>query len=1791
MKKNILLYAILMCLTITQMIAQTFNEVENNNSVANAISSAQTRIHMSANYQGTVTSTDSDFWIISRKVTQATDMFLYLDRLWVNSNPNFDFRIWEYRGGNWGVTPVNIGTMRTLMQSSGIYDYSVRLPYSNNVSGGNSNNYYAIEVITSATSFNYNFNLKANSLNSLYYCYEFGIATPSPKQVNDTDVTLNTLGTNSFDDVYYIVKFSRTNSFTDFTDHYIQNQSLPNVAVNNSYSGSGEHVVYVGTDNGALESVLTMTNLQRNTTYYYKVYTYSDCQGYINYNNTSTPVSITTCPGTLPGVGSINSVTATSPTTATINTLGRPVGADTSIGYLVKFSDTNSFSAPVSGTSIPAASLDYSGKTGEQVVYTGQVGSAAGTTDNINQVITGLQINKAYYVKVYTYDLCGGKYNFETTGSTVVTTNYVCEAPSAVTNVTASATGANTLSITSFTAPSIVNGALGYIVKVSDVNSFTAPNAVPGAASTVYNSATGGEQVMYIGSSANPNLNITGLTANGTYYVKVYTYNTCAGGDYFETTGSTPVTIKTCGIPSGNAQLLSFREDLTYENRLSPILSNVPADAEGQVVKINVENSFTDITGVQSSLPTANVNYSGSGEQVILVGTFPNGQAFTGHNLLPNTEYFFKTYSYRVCNGQYYFSNTGHSTSKFTAGVTDKLASNAVINNFTGTGFTLASFTGAPIADNGRGAAKGYIVKMNTVNSFTPYGFRGPLPTSDADYKGGEQVMYIGASTTPNLVITGLTSGTTYYFTIYAYTDSGAPYFFKSYQQTGYEFSKVNNGALINPTITFNDMAVNAGGTNFNLNATSNSTGAITYRILNDGGTGTTLSGTNNETVNIGNAGTVIIEASQAATATYQSTTETMTLTINAPLATLGGGIYYLVNSGVTTVDMTTTLNSNSTGAYTFEIIGETLGHSISGNLLNTSDVAGSIIIKVTQAADANYSETVAYYSTLFFNTGFSPKTDLAHNLFDFSLNPGETKTIETALNFSGQPTTYTIIDNGGTGSSMDGNVFTAGSSAGTVTLRAFTSDNSLYNATTKDVTVTVIGAPQTITFNALSDVIYGDAAFNLTATASSGLTVTYTSSDPTIVSITGNTVTILKEGTINITASQAGGGSYSAAPNVVQSLTVNAIVIANQNVTLDTTGSVMCNTHATISLDNSQASVHYYLRNNQDDSIIEGPIAGTGSGITFTKEILTANRTYNIIGVQDNQTLPSATNTLQMLQTPTASIQLLEEKTINISQPNGQLAIVSVANSQTGVSYYLQDNVSNEVLQGPVVGTGTDFSFTTEAISADRIYKVVATDANSNNGVRHSLSLDNVDDYVSISAINSHLTSSSQATIETWVKIPASDATDVNASIISFESYAGTGIASVVVPLYINISGGTIFAGHHDNDVDDGGTFNTPSYTYPVNTWFHVAATINGSSVNFYVNGNLIGTTSTYYGFETFDLTSNIRIGRNYENTSTSDKLFGGEIAQTRVWNGIRTQTEITSSMNTVYTTSETNLVLNYNYNQASGTNITDDSSNSNTGTLQNASGDDTNWKKSLLTDSVCGFVAMSNSVTAVYTMNTITMSIKAFLQGAASNPNTGEESFMRDDLRVGGLLPTTSPYSDALTTDISVFNTTGSNAIVDWIWIELRDAIDGSVVVDGKSGLLQRDGDIVGIDGVSPINFTQTAGNYFIVIKHRNHLSVQSINTHNLSASNTSIDYSSDNTSLKGTANAVINMGNGIFAIPVGDQDDNGQIQNADVSAVIQLLGGSGYNKADMDMNGQIQNTDINTLLNPNIGKGKQF
>jgi Astacin (Peptidase family M12A)/FG-GAP-like repeat/Divergent InlB B-repeat domain len=79
----------------------------------------------------------------------------------------------------------------------------------------------------------------------------------------------------------------------------------------------------------------------------------------------------------------------------------------------------------------------------------------------------------------------------------------------------------------------------------------------------------------------------------------------------------------------------------------------------------------------------------------------------------------------------------------------------------------------------------------------------------------------------------------------------------------------------------------------------------------------------------------------------------------------------------------------------------------------------------------------------------------------------------------------------------------------------------------------------QTITFNPLPNKAFGSAPFPITATASSGLTVSFASNTTAVCSVSGVTVTLLETGTCSITATQAGNSTYAAAAPITQTFTV----------------------------------------------------------------------------------------------------------------------------------------------------------------------------------------------------------------------------------------------------------------------------------------------------------------------------------------------------------------------------------------------------------------------------------------------------------------------------------------------------------------------------------------------------------------------------------------------------------------------------------------------------------------------------
>jgi gliding motility-associated-like protein len=186
--------------------------------------------------------------------------------------------------------------------------------------------------------------------------------------------------------------------------------------------------------------------------------------------------------------------------------------------------------------------------------------------------------------------------------------------------------------------------------------------------------------------------------------------------------------------------------------------------------------------------------------------------------------------------------------------------------------------------------------------------------------------------------------------------------------------------------------------------------------------------------------------------------------------------------------------------------------------------------------------------------------------------------------------------------------------SVGTSDITARQAGNGTYASARYTRTLTVIPLSklnQTITFGVLPAKTYGDADFAITASASSGLSVSFSSDNPAVATVTGNLVHIAGAGSAIITASQAGNTDYNAAPDVQQPLT---IAKADQTITFSvlpdkTYGDIDFNISANAS---SMLLVSFSSDNPAVATVSAGLVHITGAGTAVITASQNGDGNYN---------------------------------------------------------------------------------------------------------------------------------------------------------------------------------------------------------------------------------------------------------------------------------------------------------------------------------------------------------------------------------------------------------------------------------------------------------------------------------------------------------------------------------------------------------------------------------------------------
>ncbi len=234
------------------------------------------------------------------------------------------------------------------------------------------------------------------------------------------------------------------------------------------------------------------------------------------------------------------------------------------------------------------------------------------------------------------------------------------------------------------------------------------------------------------------------------------------------------------------------------------------------------------------------------------------------------------------------------------------------------------------------------------------------------------------------------------------------------------------------------------------------------------------------------------------------------------------------------------------------------------------------------------------------------------------------------------------------------------------------------------------------------------------------------------------------------------------------------------------------------------------------------------------------------------------------------------------------------------------------------------------------------------------------------------------------------------------------------------------------------------------------------------------------------------------------------------------------------------------------------------------------------------------------------VLVSVKLFLEG----PYNSGTQLMSDGLRAAGLVPLTEPYSALgfqrvadpgnTSTVPGILGNAGNNSVVDWVMVELRKHDDPAQVLATRCLLLQRDGDVMRPDNTSTIlRMPGDPGNYYIAVRHRNHLGAMTQFPVFLHPGSTAmIDLTTTALQLFGVE--PVKLAGARRVLWAGNVINDGQLkytgQDNDRDPILQAIGGSvpsntfsGYHRSDVNLDGQVKYTgpgNDRDLILQNIG-----
>jgi sugar lactone lactonase YvrE len=620
-----------------------------------------------------------------------------------------------------------------------------------------------------------------------------------------------------------------------------------------------------------------------------------------------------------------------------------------------------------------------------------------------------------------------------------------------------------------------------------------------------------------------------------------------------------------------------------------------------------------------------------------------------------------------------------------------------------------------------------------TIGSATPGNAQATVSFTPPASSGGGTITSYTVTSSPGgltgsgpaspITVTGLTNGTSYTFTVTATNSAGTgpasvpsnaitpaalPVAGSSSATVAYNSNantiplNLSGGAPTSVAIASaaSHGTATASGTSISYTPTAGFFGSDSFTYTATNGTGTSPAGTVSITIS---APTITISPTTLASGTYgtpysQSLLASggqapYTFATTPASGSLPAGIT-LASSGAITGTPT------AAGTYTFTVSGTDSSTpspapftSASITLTIGAILPGAPIVGTATAGNAQATVTFTPPSSL------GGDAIVRHTPF------------QPELNGSGSTTTYTATSSPGgvTGSSTSSPILVTGLTNGTTYTFTIAATNSAGTGPSSAPTNAVTPqASQTITFANPGPQVYGSTP-TVTATASSGLAVSFSSSTMGVCTVTsGGVLSFVAAGTCSLNANQSGNAAYQAAPQVSQSFNVAAVDPGQPTILGAAAGNGQSTVAFATPASNGGAPITSYTVTSSP-----GGITATGAASPITIGGLANGTAYTFTVTATNSAGTGPSSAPSNPVTPSANVTATQAvATTSLTQNHAATPFTPVVGGSGAaplsyaVAPALPAGLSLAAATGTISGTPT-------AQSPATIYTVTVTDAN----------------------------------------------------------------------------------------------------------------------------------------------------------------------------------------------------------------------------------------------------------------------------------------------------------------------------------------------------------------------------------------------------------------------------------------------------------------------------------------------